>query len=105
MKPGMLQGESHGKWSCDAHPGAAGDSPRSAWFAMKATAVTIFDRVDDTDIFDGWVCDVRSTAQAARGFVALSVSIRRDAPLDWAVAVTFDRSGDCLLQRVRRNGG
>ena len=57
---------------------------------MKATAVTIFDRVDDTDIFDGWVHDVRSAAQAARGFVALSVSIRRDAPLDWAVAVTFD---------------
>jgi uncharacterized protein len=57
---------------------------------MKAMAVTIFDRVADPEIFDGWVCDVRSAAEAARGFVAFAASIRRDAPLDWAVAVTFE---------------
>ena len=64
---------------------------------MKAMAVTIFDRVADPRVFDGWVCDVRSAAEAARGFVAFAASIRRDAPLDWAVAVTFE-SEDLLHQ-------
>ena len=57
---------------------------------MKAIAVTIFHRVADPDVFDGWVCDVRAAAQVARGFVALAASISRDTPLDWAVAVTFE---------------
>ena len=64
---------------------------------MKAMAVTIFDQVADAEVFDGWVCDVRSAAEAARGFVAFAASIRRDAPLDWAVAVTFE-SEDLLHQ-------
>ena len=64
---------------------------------MNAMAVTIFDRVADPRVFDGWVCDVRSAAEAARGFVAFAASIRRDAPLDWAVAVTFE-SEDLLHQ-------
>jgi antibiotic biosynthesis monooxygenase (ABM) superfamily enzyme len=64
---------------------------------MTAMAVTIFHRVADSEIFDGWVCDVRSAAEAARGFVAFAASIRRDTPLDWAVAVTFE-SEDLLHQ-------
>ena len=77
--------------------GQAADSARSRWIAMKAMAVTIFERVADPEVFDGWVCDVRSAAQAARGFVAFAASIRRDTPLDWAVAVTFE-SEDLLHQ-------
>ena len=42
-------------------------------------------------------CDVRSAVEAARGFVAFAASIRRDTPLDWAVAVTFE-SEDLLHQ-------
>jgi uncharacterized protein len=64
---------------------------------MKAMAVTIFHRVADPEVFDGWVCDVRSAAEAARGFVAFAASIHRDTPLDWAVAVTFE-SEDLLHQ-------
>jgi len=56
---------------------------------MKAMAVTIFDRVADPEVFDGWVCDVRSAAEAAPGFVAFAASIRRDAPLDWALTDGF----------------
>ena len=59
--------------------------------------VTIFHRVADPEVFDGWVCDVRSAAEAARGFVAFAASIRRDTPLGWAVAVTFE-SEDLLHQ-------
>src|SRR6202008_1521969 len=40
--------------------------------------------------FDGWGGDGRSAAEAARGFVGFAASISRDAPLDWAVAVTFE---------------
>ncbi len=57
---------------------------------MNAMAVTIFDRGADPEAFDSWVDDVRSAAEAAPGFVAFAASIRRDAPLDWAVAVTFE---------------
>ena len=64
---------------------------------MKAMAVTNFDRAADPEVFDGWICDVRSAAEAARGFVAFAASISRDAPLDWAVAVTFE-SEDLLHQ-------
>ena len=64
---------------------------------MKAMAVTMFHRVADPEVFDGWVCDVRSAAEAARGFVAFAASIYRDTPLDWAVAVTFE-SEDLLHQ-------
>jgi uncharacterized protein len=64
---------------------------------MKAMAVTIFHRVADPEVFDGWVCDLRSAAGAAPGFVAFAASIRRDTPLDWAVAVTFE-SEDLLHQ-------
>jgi antibiotic biosynthesis monooxygenase (ABM) superfamily enzyme len=64
---------------------------------MNAMAVTIFDRGADAEAFDGWVRDVRSAAQDAPGFVAFATSSRRDAPLDWAVAVTFE-SEDSLHQ-------
>ncbi len=64
---------------------------------MKAMAVTNFDRAADPEVFDGWICDVRSAAEAARGFVAFAASISRGAPLDWAVAVTFE-SEDSLHQ-------
>ena len=64
---------------------------------MKAMAVTNFDRATDPEVFDGWVCDVRSAAEAAQGFVAFAASISRGAPLDWAVAVTFE-SEDSLHQ-------
>jgi hypothetical protein len=64
---------------------------------MKAMAVTNFDRAADPDVFDGWICDVRSAAEAARGFVAFAASISREAPVDWAVAVTFE-SEDLLHQ-------
>ena len=64
---------------------------------MNAMAVTIFDRGADAEVFDGWVRDVRSAAQDAPGFVAFATSSRRDAPLDWAVAVTFE-SEDSLHQ-------
>ena len=57
---------------------------------MNAMAVTIFDPLADPEVFDEWVCDVRSAAEVTRGFVAFSASVRRDAPLDWAVAVTFE---------------
>ncbi len=57
---------------------------------MSAMAVTNFERAADSEVFDGWICDVRSAAEAAQGFVAFAASISRDAPLDWAVAVTFE---------------
>ncbi len=57
---------------------------------MNAMAVTNFERAADPEVFDGWICDVRSAAEAAQGFVAFAASISRDAPLDWAVAVTFE---------------
>ena len=57
---------------------------------MNAMAVTNFERAADPDVFDGWICDVRSAAEAAQGFVAFAASVSRDAPLDWAVAVTFE---------------
>ena len=57
---------------------------------MKAMAVTNFERAADPEVFDGWIYDVRSAAEAAQGFVAFAASISRDAPLDWAVAVTFE---------------
>ena len=57
---------------------------------MNAMAVTIFDPLADPEVFDEWICDVRSAAEVTRGFVAFSASVRRDAPLDWAVAVTFE---------------
>ena len=64
---------------------------------MNAMAVTNFDRAADPEVFDGWICDVRSAAEAAQGFVAFAASISRDAPLDWAVAVTFE--SEDLLHR------
>ena len=64
---------------------------------MNAMAVTNFARAADPEVFDGWIYDVRSAAEAARGFVALAASISREAPLDWAVAVTFE-SEDSLHQ-------
>jgi len=57
---------------------------------MKAIAVTIFHRIADPQVFDAWVCDVRSAAEATPGLVAFAASNRRDAPLDWAIAVTFE---------------
>jgi antibiotic biosynthesis monooxygenase (ABM) superfamily enzyme len=60
-------------------------------------AVTNFDSASDPDVFDGWVCDAQAAAEGARGFVAFAASISRDAPLDWAVAVTFE-SEDLLHQ-------
>lgn len=36
---------------------------------MSCMVVTIFDGVADAEVFDGWVCEVRS---AARGFLRLS---------------------------------
>ena len=57
---------------------------------MNAVAIAIYDRVANPDAFDSWVRDVRSAAVAAPGFAAFAASIRRDAPLDWAVAATFE---------------
>ena len=57
---------------------------------MMAIAVTIVHRVAGPDVFDAWAGDVRSAVQTAAGFVTFAASIRRDMPLDWAVAVTFD---------------
>jgi uncharacterized protein len=56
---------------------------------MNAIAVTIFHPVADPQVFDAWIADVGSAAETTRGFVAFAASIHRDAPLDWAVAVTF----------------
>lgn len=53
-------------------------------------AVTIFDGAADPEVFDAWISDVRSTAEAVPGFVAFAASISLDAPLDWALAVTFE---------------
>ncbi|HUH69768.1 MAG TPA: antibiotic biosynthesis monooxygenase [Mycobacterium sp.] len=57
---------------------------------MNAIAVTIFHRIADPDVFDAWVGEVRSAAEVTPGFVAFAASIRRSAPLDWAIAVTFE---------------
>ncbi len=75
----------------------ATESAQSRRITLKAIAVTIFDSVADTDDFDGWASDVRSAAEVARGFVAFSVSIDHGAPLDRAVAATFE-SEDLLHQ-------
>jgi antibiotic biosynthesis monooxygenase (ABM) superfamily enzyme len=53
-------------------------------------AVTIFDQVPDGVAFDAWVHDVRSAAEAAKGFVAFTASTRTDAPLDSAIVVSFE---------------
>jgi uncharacterized protein len=55
-----------------------------------ALAVTIFHPNADPEVFDSWVGEVRSAAEATPGSVAFAASIRRDAPLDWAIAVTFE---------------
>jgi uncharacterized protein len=57
---------------------------------MNAIAVTIFHPGADPEFFDAWGADVQSAAAAARGFAAFAVSNHRDAPLDWAIAVTFE---------------
>jgi uncharacterized protein len=57
---------------------------------MSAMAVTNFDSAADPDVFDGWVCDARAAAEDARGFVSFAASVSRQAPLDWAVAVSFE---------------
>jgi antibiotic biosynthesis monooxygenase (ABM) superfamily enzyme len=57
---------------------------------MNAIAVTIFHPGADPGFFDAWSTDVRSAAETARGFVAVAASNHRDAPLDWAIAVTFE---------------
>ena len=57
---------------------------------MKAIAVTIFHRIADPEVFDAWVGEVRSAVEATPGLVAFAASNRRDAPLDWAIAVTFE---------------
>jgi len=57
---------------------------------MNAIAVTIFHPNADPEVFDAWVGEVRSAAEATPGFVACTASIRRDAPLDWAIALTFE---------------
>ena len=56
---------------------------------MNAIAVTIFHPGADPEFFDAWSTDVRSAAETARGFVAVAASNHRDAPLDWAIAVTL----------------
>ena len=71
---------------------------------MKAMAVTNFDPAADPEVFDGWICDVRSAAEAARGFVAFATSISRYAPLDWAVAVTFESEDFCTSGSTGRHG-
>ena len=53
---------------------------------MNPLAVTIFHPNADPEVFDAWVSEVRSAAAATPGFVAFTASIRRDAPLDWAIA-------------------
>ena len=60
---------------------------------MNAIAVTVFDRTSTPEVFDAWGADVRAAAEAAPGFIAFAVSNRDDAPLDWAVAVTFESEG------------
>ena len=57
---------------------------------MNAVAVAVFDRTADPTAFDTWSAEVRSAAQSAPGFIALATSDRRDAPMDSAVAVTFE---------------
>jgi antibiotic biosynthesis monooxygenase (ABM) superfamily enzyme len=60
-------------------------------------AVTSFDRAADPDVVEPWIRDARAAAAAADGFVAFAASISPDAPLDLAVAVTFE-SEDLLHQ-------
>jgi uncharacterized protein len=62
---------------------------RAKQIPMNSIAVTIVHPVDDPQVFDAWVADVRSAAEATQGFVAFAASVHRDAPLDWALAVTF----------------
>lgn len=55
----------------------------------EATAVTVFHPVDDAADFGRWSQDLLASAQAAAGHVAGRLSVRPDAALDCAVAVTF----------------
>jgi uncharacterized protein len=57
---------------------------------MNAIAVTIFHPSADPESFDAWSAHVQSAAEPARGFVAFAASNNRAAPLDWAIAVTFE---------------
>jgi uncharacterized protein len=57
---------------------------------MNAVAVTIFHPNANPEVFDAWVDEARSAAEATPGFVAFAASIRGGAPLDWAIAVTFE---------------
>ncbi|KRD14118.1 hypothetical protein ASE48_03580 [Mycobacterium sp. Root265] len=57
---------------------------------MTAVAVTVFERAADPAVFEGWETDVRSAVEAAPGYVACAASISDDAPLDCALAVTFE---------------
>ncbi len=62
----------------------------------EATAVTVFHPVDDAAGFDRWSQELLASAEAA-GCVAGQLSVRADAALDCAVAVTF--SDDFQLDR------
>jgi hypothetical protein len=65
--------------------------------AMSCTVVTIVDKVADPEVFDGWVRDVRSAAQAAGGFVALAASSRHDTALDRSSPRTCSTIGLLLI--------
>lgn len=60
---------------------------------MNAIAVTVFHALADPEVFDAWVAEVRSGAEDTPGFVAFAASDYRDAPLDRAIAVTFESEG------------
>ena len=88
-------------------------SARSRRIAMKTMAVTIFHRVADPEVFDGWIGDVRSAAEGAQGFVAFAASIlsRRTAGLGGrgdlrirGLAPPVARRGDMEAVGARRGG-
>jgi hypothetical protein len=65
----------------------------------STTAVTIFHPTQDTDGFEAWLAELRSSAHGAQ---STSVSVRDEPGLDWALAVTFsseDRAHECVRQR------
>lgn len=57
---------------------------------MNAVVISIFHPVGGPGVFDVWADEVRSAAETTAGFVAFAASVRRNALLDWAIAVSFE---------------
>jgi hypothetical protein len=79
---------------------------------MNAMAVTNFGPAADPEVFDGWIWDVRSAAEAAQGFVAFAASISRMrrwtgrllSPSNPRTCPSVARRGDVEALGARRRG-